>query len=78
MLKVGGLLQSACRMWDTPGVPHHHQLSSKLNADEVGHDMMYTEQHTKRNQLKTMLAVVFVCDVQSHSATSKIARRLGK
>ena len=35
MLKVEGLLQSGCRMWDTPGVPHHFQLSSKLTADEV-------------------------------------------
>ena len=78
MLKVGGLLQSACRMWDTPGVPHHHQLSSKLNADEVRHDMMYTEQHTKRNQSKTKLAVAFGCDVQSPSATSETASRLGK
>ena len=36
MLKVEGVLQSGCKMWDTPGVPHHYQLSSKLNADEVG------------------------------------------
>ena len=35
MLKVEGLLQSGCRMWDTPGVPHRFQLSSKLTADEV-------------------------------------------
>lgn len=35
MLKVGGLLQSGCRMWDTPGVPHPYQLSSKLSAEEV-------------------------------------------
>ena len=36
MLKVDGLLQSGCRMWDTPGVPHSYQLSSKLSAEEVG------------------------------------------
>ncbi|DBB17163.1 TPA: hypothetical protein ACH3X3_014236 [Trebouxia sp. C0006] len=35
MLKVEGLLQSGCKMWDTPGVPHRFQLSSKLTADEV-------------------------------------------
>ncbi|KAL3133955.1 hypothetical protein ABBQ32_008402 [Trebouxia sp. C0010 RCD-2024] len=35
MLKVDGLLQSGCRMWDTPGVPHPYQLSSKLFAEEV-------------------------------------------
>lgn len=35
MLKVDGLLQSGCKMWDTPGVPHPYQLSSKLSAEEV-------------------------------------------
>lgn len=35
MLKVDGLLQAGCKMWDTPGVAHHYQLSSKLNAEEV-------------------------------------------
>ena len=35
MLRVEGVFPSACRLWDTPGVKHHYQLSSKLNPDEV-------------------------------------------
>ena len=42
MLKVEGLLQSRCKMWDTPGVPHRFQLSSKLTADEVHTCMLST------------------------------------
>jgi len=42
MLKVEGLLQSGCKMWDTPGVPHRFQLSSKLTADEVHTCMLST------------------------------------
>ena len=36
MLKVPGLMPPRCKMFDTPGVPHAHQLSSRLNSEEVG------------------------------------------
>lgn len=35
LLRVDGVMQGRCRMFDTPGVPHTHQLSSLLSADEV-------------------------------------------
>lgn len=35
MLRVSGLLPSGCKMLDTPGVPHAHQLSGHLTADEM-------------------------------------------
>ncbi|CAL5226853.1 g9719 [Coccomyxa viridis] len=35
MLKVPGLMPARCKMFDTPGVPHAHQLSSRLNPEEV-------------------------------------------
>lgn len=35
MLRVAGLLPSGCKMLDTPGVPHAHQLASHLTADEM-------------------------------------------
>lgn len=35
MLKVPGLMPPRCNMFDTPGVPHDFQLSSRLSADEV-------------------------------------------
>ena len=30
-----GLMPPRCKMFDTPGVPHAHQLSSRLNPEEV-------------------------------------------
>ncbi len=35
MLKVEGLMQQRCGMFDTPGVPHPHQLSAHLDPEEV-------------------------------------------
>ncbi|KAI3430584.1 hypothetical protein D9Q98_005177 [Chlorella vulgaris] len=35
MLRVSGLLPSGCKMLDTPGVPHAHQLSGHLTSDEM-------------------------------------------
>ncbi|PSC71397.1 IMP dehydrogenase GMP reductase [Micractinium conductrix] len=35
MLRVPGLLPTGCKMLDTPGVPHAHQLASHLTADEM-------------------------------------------
>ncbi len=35
MLKVPGLMPPRCKMFDTPGVPHAHQLSSRLDPEEV-------------------------------------------
>ena len=35
VLKVQGLMPPRCSMFDTPGVPHAHQLSSRLGAEEV-------------------------------------------
>ena len=35
VLKVQGLMPPRCSMFDTPGVPHGHQLSSRLCAEEV-------------------------------------------
>ena len=35
MLKVSGVFPSSNKLWDTPGVKHTYQLSSKLNSDEV-------------------------------------------
>lgn len=35
MLKVEGLMPGRCMMFDTPGVPHPHQLTSMLQPDEV-------------------------------------------
>ena len=34
-LRVDGVMQGRCRMFDTPGVPHDHQISSLLTPDEV-------------------------------------------
>lgn len=36
MLKVEGLMPARCGMFDTPGVPHSHQLAAKLDPEEVG------------------------------------------
>ena len=35
LLKVPGLMPPRCKMFDTPGVPHAHQLSSRLDPEEV-------------------------------------------
>jgi hypothetical protein len=35
MLKVEGLMPARCGMFDTPGVPHAHQLAAYLDAEEV-------------------------------------------
>ena len=35
LLKVPGLMPPKCNMFDTPGVPHDFQLSSRLSAEEV-------------------------------------------
>ena len=35
MLKVPGLMPPRCNMFDTPGVPHDFQLSSRLSPEEV-------------------------------------------
>lgn len=35
MLRVPGVLPPKCKMFDTPGVPHKFQLTSRLQADEV-------------------------------------------
>lgn len=35
MLKVAGVMPPKCKMFDTPGVPHKFQLTSRLSADEV-------------------------------------------
>ncbi|CAL8464068.1 g3603 [Coccomyxa elongata] len=35
MLKVPGLMPPRCNMFDTPGVPHNFQLSSRLSPEEV-------------------------------------------
>ncbi|KAK9844801.1 hypothetical protein WJX74_007024 [Apatococcus lobatus] len=35
MLRVPGLLPGKARMFDTPGVPHDHQMASLLTSDEV-------------------------------------------
>lgn len=36
VLKVDGLMPPRCSMFDTPGVPHHHQLAAVLTPEEVG------------------------------------------
>lgn len=38
VLRVNGLMPPRCRMFDTPGVPHSHQLASVLTAEEVLHN----------------------------------------
>ena len=35
MLKVEGLMPERCGMFDTPGVPHAHQLAAFLDPEEV-------------------------------------------
>jgi hypothetical protein len=35
MLKVEGLMPAKCGMFDTPGVPHPHQLAAYLDPEEV-------------------------------------------
>ena len=35
MLRIDGIMTGRNRMFDTPGVPHDHQLSARLTADEV-------------------------------------------
>ena len=35
VLRVDGLMGQGCRMFDTPGVPHSHQLTSLLTLPEV-------------------------------------------
>ena len=35
MLRVSGVMPPKCKMFDTPGVPHKFQLTSRLSADEV-------------------------------------------
>ncbi len=35
MLKVEGLMPGKCMMFDTPGVPHAHQLTALLQPEEV-------------------------------------------
>ena len=35
MLRIDGIMEGKARMFDTPGVPHDHQLSSRLSPDEV-------------------------------------------
>jgi hypothetical protein len=35
MLRVPGVMPPKCKMFDTPGVPHNFQLTSRLTADEV-------------------------------------------
>lgn len=35
MLKVEGLMPARCGMFDTPGMPHSHQLAAKLDPEEV-------------------------------------------
>ena len=35
MLRVPGVMPPKCKMFDTPGVPHKFQLTSRLQADEV-------------------------------------------
>ena len=35
MLKVQGLMPARCGMFDTPGVPHAHQLAAYLDPEEV-------------------------------------------
>ena len=46
MLKVPGLMPPRCKMFDTPGVPHAHQLSSRLNSEEVSSSLHETLQGT--------------------------------
>ncbi|KAK9814077.1 hypothetical protein WJX72_000361 [[Myrmecia] bisecta] len=35
LLRVDGLMPPRCKMFDTPGVPHSYQLSSRLSPEEV-------------------------------------------
>ena len=35
MLRIDGIMTGRNRMFDTPGVPHNHQLSTRLTPDEV-------------------------------------------
>ena len=35
MLRVPGLLPGKAKMFDTPGVPHDHQMAALLTPDEV-------------------------------------------
>ena len=35
MLRIDGIMTGRNRMFDTPGVPHNHQLSARLTPDEV-------------------------------------------
>ena len=35
MLRIPGVMPPKCKMFDTPGVPHKFQLTSRLTADEV-------------------------------------------
>ena len=37
VLRVDGLMGPGCRMFDTPGVPHSHQLTSLLTLPEVSY-----------------------------------------
>ena len=36
VLRVDGLMGQGCRMFDSPGVPHSHQLTAVLTLPEVG------------------------------------------
>ena len=36
VLRVDGLMGQGCRMFDSPGVPHAHQLTAQLTLPEVG------------------------------------------
>ena len=35
VLKVQGLMPARCSMFDTPGVRHGHQLTSRLGSEEA-------------------------------------------
>ena len=35
LIRVPGLMPPRCKMFDTPGVPHAFQLSSRLGPEEV-------------------------------------------
>ena len=40
VLRVDGLMGQGCRMFDSPGVPHSHQLTALLTLPEVKPDSL--------------------------------------
>ena len=63
MLKVAGVMPPKCKMFDTPGVPHKFQLTSRLSADEV------RGPPTRNKGLSLMDAMYGKCTFRGHAAS---------